>query len=123
MAGEVTLRATLARPYLAATTTPQVAYALIEVQPSAVMAQVRTPVNVSFVLDRSGSMKGDKIDRVRQAISMAVDMLDSQDIASVVIFDHRTELLVPAAPVTDRRGIKDRVGRIRDAGGTKIAPA
>ncbi|NTV65589.1 MAG: VWA domain-containing protein, partial [Oscillochloris sp.] len=25
--------------------------------------------------------------------------------------------------VTDRRGIKDRVGRIRDAGGTKIAPA
>ncbi|WP_129633168.1 vWA domain-containing protein [Candidatus Oscillochloris fontis] len=123
MAGEVTLRATLARPYLAATTTPQVAYALIEVQPSAVMAQVRTPVNVSFVLDRSGSMKGDKIDRVRQAIALAVDRLDAQDIASLVIFDHRTEVLIPAGPVTDRRMIKDRVSRIRDAGGTKIAPA
>ncbi|MEI7770971.1 MAG: VWA domain-containing protein [Chloroflexales bacterium] len=123
MAGEVTLRATLARPYLAATTTPQVAYALIEVQPSAVMAQVRTPVNVSFVLDRSGSMKGEKIERLRQAIGMAVNMLDAQDIASVVIFDHRCEVLLPAAAVTDRRGILDRVGRIRDAGGTKIAPA
>ncbi len=123
MAGEVTLRATLARPYLAATTTPQVAYALIEVQPSAVMAQVRTPVNVSFVLDRSGSMKGDKIDRVRQAIGLAVDRLDAQDIASLVIFDHRNEVLIPSAPVTDRRMIKDRVSRIRDAGGTKIAPA
>lgn len=123
MAGEVTLRATLARPYLAATTTPQVVYVLIEVQPTQMVAQVRMPVNVSFVLDRSGSMKGQKIERVRQATSMAIDLLDTQDIASVVIFDHRTEVLVPAAPVTDRRAVKDRVARIRDAGGTKIAPA
>ncbi len=123
MAGEVTLRATLARPYLAATTTPQLAYALIEVQPTEVVAQVRMPVNVCFVLDRSGSMKGEKIERVRQAVAMAVDLLDAQDIASVVIFDHRTEVLVPAAPVSDRRAVQDRVSRIRDAGGTKIAPA
>jgi Ca-activated chloride channel homolog len=123
MAGEVTLRATLARPYLAATTTPQLAYALIEIQPTEVVAQVRMPVNVCFVLDRSGSMKGEKIERVRQAVAKAIDLLDTQDIAAVVIFDHRTEVLVPAAAVSDRRAIQDRVGRIRDAGGTKIAPA
>lgn len=122
MAGEVTLRAILARPYLPAQTA-QVAYVLIEVQPTQVVAQVRMPVNVGFVLDRSGSMKGEKIERVRQAVSMAIDLLDAQDIASIVIFDHRTEVLVPAAPVTDRRAIKERVARIRDAGGTKIAPA
>jgi Ca-activated chloride channel family protein len=122
MAGEVTLRATLARPYLPAQTA-QVAYVLIEVQPTQVVAQVRMPVNVGFVLDRSGSMKGEKIERVRQAVSMAIDLLDAQDIASIVIFDHRTEVLVPAAPVTDRRAIKERVARIRDAGGTRIAPA
>jgi Ca-activated chloride channel family protein len=119
----VNLRATLARPYLAATTTPQVAYALLEVQPTQVVAQVRMPVNVCFVLDRSGSMKGEKIDRVRQATSLAIDRLDTQDIAAVVIFDHRTEVLVPASPVSDRRAIKERIARIRDAGGTKIAPA
>jgi Ca-activated chloride channel family protein len=68
-------------------------------------------------------MKGEKIERVRQAVSMAIDLLDAQDIASIVIFDHRTEVLVPAAPVTDRRAIKERVARIRDAGGTRIAPA
>ncbi|MFQ3662969.1 MAG: VWA domain-containing protein [Chloroflexaceae bacterium] len=122
MAGEVTLRATLARPYLPAQTA-QVAYVLIEVQPTQVVAQVRMPVNVGFVLDRSGSMKGEKIERVRQAVSMAIDLLDTQDTASIVIFDHRTEVLVPAGPVTDRRAIKERVARIRDAGGTKIAPA
>ncbi len=123
MADEVTVRATLARPFLAATTTPQLAYALLEVQPSLMVAQVRMPVNVCFVLDRSGSMKGEKIERVRQAVSMAVDMLDTQDLASIVIFDHRTEVLVPSGPVSDRRAVQAQVSRIRDAGGTKIAPA
>lgn len=123
MAGEVTLRATLARPFLAATTTPQVIYALLEVQPTQVVAQVRMPVNVSFVLDRSGSMKGDKIERVRQATSMAINLLDRQDIASVVIFDHRVEVLIPAGPVENRSDLLERIRKIRDAGGTKIAPA
>jgi Ca-activated chloride channel family protein len=123
MASEVSLRATLARPFLAATNTAQVAYLLLEVQPSQVVAQVRMPVNVSFVLDRSGSMKGDKIERVRRATNMALDMLDNQDIASVVIFDHRTEVLIPAGPVENRRELQERIARIRDAGGTKIAPA
>lgn len=123
MSGEVTLRASLARPYLAATTTPQVAYALIEVQPSQVVAQVRMPVNVCFVLDRSGSMKGEKIERVRQATGLALDRLDAQDRAAIVIFDHRTEVLIPSGPVTDRGAIRDRIARIRDAGGTRIAPA
>jgi Ca-activated chloride channel family protein len=123
MSGEVSLRATLARPYLAATTTPQVAYVLLEVQPSAVVANVRMPVNVSFVIDRSGSMKGQKIERVRQAASMAIDLLDEQDTVSIVIFDHRTEVLIPAGPVRNRADLKQRISRIRDAGGTKIAPA
>ncbi|NJL34489.1 MAG: VWA domain-containing protein, partial [Chloroflexaceae bacterium] len=96
MTGEVNLRAALARPYLPATSTAQVAYVLLELQPTASMAQVRMPVNVSFVLDRSGSMKGDKIERVRRATSTAIDMLDSQDTLSVVIFDHRTKVLIPA---------------------------
>jgi Ca-activated chloride channel homolog len=123
MAGEVNLRATLARPFLMATGTPQVAYLLIEAMPSQVVAQVRMPVNVSFVLDRSGSMKGEKIDRVRRATARAFEMLGEQDIASVVIFDHRTEVLIPAGPVANQRDLQEKISHIRDAGGTKIAPA
>jgi Ca-activated chloride channel homolog len=123
MAGEVTLRATLGRPYMATVTTPQVAYLRFEIVPSEAVAQVRMPINVSFVLDHSGSMKGDKIDRVRRATGRAFDLLDGQDIASVVIFDHRTEVLLPAAPVANRRDAQQKISQIRDAGGTKIAPA
>lgn len=122
MAGEVTLRTELGRPQLAVTNTPQVAYLLLDVQPAAVMAQVRMPVSVAFVLDHSGSMKGEKIDRVRRATARAVDALDQQDVLSIVIFDHRVDVLVPATHVTNRRAIQDAITRIRDAGGTKIAP-
>jgi Ca-activated chloride channel family protein len=123
MAGEVTLRATLARPFLAASNAPQVAYLLLEVQPTQVVAQVRMPVNVSFVLDRSGSMKGDKIERVRRATAHALDLLDDQDTVSVVIFDHRTQVLIPASPVRQRDEMQEEISKIRDAGGTRIAPA
>lgn len=123
MPGEVNLRATLARPYMPTAGTPQVAYLLLEVLPSQVVAQVRMPVNVSFVLDRSGSMKGDKIERVRRATGRALEMLDSQDTASVVIFDHRVEVLIPAGPVIDQRELQEKISRVRDAGGTRIAPA
>ncbi|GAB4190292.1 MAG: VWA domain-containing protein [Roseiflexaceae bacterium] len=123
MAGEVNLRATMARPALPTTSTPQVAYILLEAVPSQTMAQVRMPVNVTFVLDRSGSMKGDKIDRVRRATGRALELLDGQDIVSVIIFDHRSEVLIPATPAINRAAMQEAVSRIRDAGGTKIAPA
>jgi Ca-activated chloride channel family protein len=123
MADEVTLRASLARPYLAVSNSPQVAYVLLELQPSQVVAQVRMPVNVSFVLDRSGSMKGDKIERVRRATATAFDLLDEQDIASVVIFDHRAQVLIPAGPVLDKAEARKAISQLRDAGGTRIAPA
>jgi Ca-activated chloride channel family protein len=123
MAGEVNLRATLARPFLAATSTPQVAYLLLELQPSQAVAQVRMPVNVSFVLDRSGSMRGEKIDRVRRATTTAIDLLGEKDMLSVIIFDHRTEVLVPAGHVREPEEIQQAISKIRDAGGTRIAPA
>jgi Ca-activated chloride channel homolog len=123
MAGEVNLRTLLARPFLPTAGTPQVAYLLVEALPSQVVAQVRMPVNVSFVLDRSGSMKGEKIDRVRRATARAIELLGAEDIASVVIFDHRTEVLIPANQVVNQQEAQDKIKRIRDAGGTKIAPA
>jgi Uncharacterized protein containing a von Willebrand factor type A (vWA) domain len=123
MAGEVTIRASLARPSMAAAATPHVAYILLEITPGQVMTQVRAPVNVCFVIDRSGSMKGEKIDRVRRATIRAIEMLDAQDVVSVVIFDHRTEVLIPATPVTRPAELIDRINRVRDSGGTRIAPA
>jgi Ca-activated chloride channel family protein len=60
---------------------------------------------------------------VRRATIRAIEMLDAQDVVSVVIFDHRTEVLIPATPVTRPAELIDRINRVRDSGGTRIAPA
>src|SRR5262245_66477537 len=46
----------------------------------------RTPVNVALVLDKSGSMSGEKIRRAKDAAMMAIDRLHSNDIVSVVAY-------------------------------------
>ncbi len=81
----------------------------------------RTPVNVAFVIDRSGSMAGDRIAQAREAAIMAIGRLGPEDIASVVIFDTRAEVLIPARKVTDPDYFIERIRRIGVGSSTAIA--
>jgi Ca-activated chloride channel family protein len=80
----------------------------------------RTPVNVAFVIDRSGSMRGARIAQAREAAAAAVRRLDTNDIASVVIFDDKIDLLVQAQPVDDHAAFIDRIRQIDTRGTTAI---
>lgn len=42
----------------------------------------RSPLNISLVLDRSGSMRGEKLQYVKQAAIHVLDLLDEKDTAS-----------------------------------------
>jgi Ca-activated chloride channel homolog len=61
--------------------------------PTAAPKDGRTPINVSFVLDRSGSMGGEKIRLVRQAVEKALTMLRPEDRFSIVVYDDRIDVL------------------------------
>jgi Ca-activated chloride channel family protein len=80
----------------------------------------RTPVNVAFVIDRSGSMNGARIAQAREAAIMAINRLDGGDIASVVVFDDRVEVLVDARNVNDPGYFTDQVRQIGVRGSTAI---
>lgn len=123
MAGEIQLRQTLARPYLPATQTPQVAYVLIEIAPAAAAVNVQMAVNVAFVLDHSGSMRGSKLRAMKAAASLALDRLSDDDTVALVIFNHETAILAPSQPASGRESIKRLINGVRDEGGTKIARA
>ncbi len=47
----------------------------------------RPPLNVSIVVDRSGSMEGQKLDYVKEALYQLPDLLDEKDRISVVVYD------------------------------------
>lgn len=80
----------------------------------------RTPVNVALVIDRSGSMQGEKIEHARKAAIQAIDRLHDDDIVSVVTYDTSVEVLVPATKAADRHEIKDIIRNITARGNTAL---
>jgi len=56
-------------------------------------------VNLSLVIDRSGSMKGSRLRNAVNAAIGAVERLHDGDMVSVVTFDTRTEVVVPAVVI------------------------
>jgi Ca-activated chloride channel family protein len=70
--------------------------------PSGEQSTRRAPIDVAFVLDRSGSMAGDKLALVKEAVSVALGHLRDDDRAALVIYDHNVETLQPLAATTPR---------------------
>lgn len=126
MAGEVNLICTLNKQSLPVTGQPQLAYVLLEVMPTQVMASLQMPLNLSLVLDKSGSMDGEKIDSLKDAVHRVVDLLGPDDFISIIAFDSSPKTIVKsqrAASASDRQNLKRQVDRLDAGGGTQIAPA
>ncbi|MEM8506047.1 MAG: VWA domain-containing protein [Cyanobacteria bacterium P01_D01_bin.1] len=81
---------------------------------------VSAPLNVCFVLDRSGSMMGTPLQTVKQAASRIVDRLSARDRISIIAFDHKAEVLISNELATDLDAIKKRINSLRAGGGTCI---
>ncbi len=121
MPGEVTLVHQLGKDYMPVTGGSQLAYLLLEAKPTALMAQVRMPLNFALVIDHSGSMKGAKLRNVREAVKIVIDRLEPSDYISVVIFDDTAQVIIPSMPANDKPGMKAAIDRIQDAGGTTMS--
>lgn len=80
----------------------------------------RVPANVAIVLDKSGSMAGDKIRRAREAAILAVQRLAPNDILSIVTYSDTVSVLHPSQPVGSGQEAIRRIKRIRSGGGTAL---
>ncbi len=115
-AREAALDVSLAHPTLLAGT-PQTTYLKVGLTGFAMSAtEKRPPVNVALVLDKSGSMIGNKIAQAKDAAIRALDRLDANDIVSVVVYDSTVRVVVPATKLTDKHAVRQAIARI-DAGG------
>ncbi|MBX7259932.1 MAG: VWA domain-containing protein [Candidatus Hydrogenedentes bacterium] len=83
-------------------------------------ADHRAPVNVAFVIDKSGSMQGDKIVRAKEAIRMAIERLRNDDIVSFVAYDTNVRVLVPATKLTDKQPVYSAVAQLSADGSTAL---
>ena len=80
----------------------------------------RAPVNLAIVLDKSGSMSGEKITQARRAAIDAISLLGSDDIVSIITYDTTVSVLVPATKMTDRESIAKAINSIQADGNTAL---
>ncbi|MBU9720270.1 MULTISPECIES: vWA domain-containing protein [Bacillaceae] len=96
-------------------------YVLIELTGAPLIDVLRSPINLSLVLDRSGSMSGKPLDYCKEACEFVVDQLTNKDILSVVTFDGDVETVVSPQKVTHKDLLKKHIQRIHTRGITNLS--
>jgi Ca-activated chloride channel family protein len=109
------------RPNLIHLDEPQMLYLILELDsPLEGRRTLSPPLNVCLVLDRSTSMKGEKMDVVKSTAIQVLRNLRPQDVLSVVAFSDRAEVIVPAAYHQERARLEARIQMIQPSGATEI---
>ncbi|MFY9256892.1 MAG: VWA domain-containing protein [Fuerstiella sp.] len=80
----------------------------------------RPGVNLAIVLDKSGSMQGEKIKRAREAAIDAIGLLQADDIVSIITYDSTVNVLVPATKLTDKADVIAKIKSISIGGNTAL---
>jgi len=85
---------------------------------------VKKPGIVTFVVDVSGSMKGDKLEQAKQGMVRALDGISPHNRVGFITFAETVRDRVPVAPISDNRfTIRARVDAMQATGGTALYDA
>jgi len=93
---------------------------LIELSPGRGLRTL--PLNLGILLDNSGSMDGEKLERAKRACALIIDQLSPEDRASVAVFSSGARVVVPSAPFAEGASFRARqsVMDVRVEGATEL---
>jgi hypothetical protein len=94
---------------------------MLGLEASAVNRGKSKPLNLSVVIDRSGSMSGDKLRHVRAATRLLFGQLNSDDIFSIVAYDDNVRDVMSPTPVGSARDVDSKIASIHSGGSTFLS--
>jgi Ca-activated chloride channel family protein len=85
-------------------------------------AQMRAPIRVACVLDRSGSMGGEKLNFAKKAVQKLVKHLDAQDTLHLVTYDHTVQVAFRNGDLSEagKESLKAAIQAVRTGGTTNL---
>ena len=95
--------------------------ALVRLTGRAPTRRNRVPINISLVLDRSGSMADGKLAAARDAATFLIERLDPDDTVSVVAFDDDVATVALPATGAGQSGVTRAVRGIQTGGCTNLS--
>lgn len=83
----------------------------------------RAPINLALVIDRSGSMHGEKLRYVQQAACYVLDQLGARDQVAVIAYDDTVQTVAPSTLLheTARETLKAAINALRPGGSTNLS--
>ena len=101
--------------------TPETNYLKVSLSGQNIDSKKRVPINLAIVIDKSGSMSGQRIEKAREAAILAVNMLNENDTLSIVAYDSKARVIVPATKVDNKLRIIGLINEnIYAEGGTAL---
>ena len=99
----------------------RVVRALLRLEGDVPTSATRVPLNLSLVLDRSGSMGGGKLVAAREAAALLVRGLALEDVVSVVAYDDEVSVISEPVSGTGGADVPARIERIETGGSTNLS--
>lgn len=80
----------------------------------------RQPVNLTLVVDTSGSMQGHNMEMVHAGLDRLVDSLRPDDRVAIATFSNEAELRLPMTPRTEETAIRDTIAGLAPQDSTNL---
>jgi Ca-activated chloride channel family protein len=99
----------------------QVLYALVKIMPQQKeQVDSNPPLNICMAVDISVSMQGALLETIKSTSIEIVRQMRPQDYFSMIAFNDRAEVVIPAMPISNRGHVETSIRMLRASGGTEI---